>query len=138
MISLLSPILTTESSSCTPPIIPLFLRDCVRYVMQFTSIRTTLSMFLVCRNWYHAMDRVVFLGDTFYYFPTMFGDEIIRRRNLPACLSGSLSLLQADDVRWGYAEAMVLKVMDTLVQGVECFPPSLKLLCLRESYQITD
>eukprot|EP00759_Apiculatamorpha_spiralis_P022218 PhF_6_TR26547/c4_g2_i11/m.38390 len=135
MISLPSPIVNIKSSLAQggPFMIP---RDCIQYILQYTDTRTTLSMFLVCRSWYHAVDRILWLGQAFYYLPEMYGDDIIRRRTIPPCINTSLSRLQ-DDVRWGNVNAMVLMVQDTL-EGVECFPPSLKLLCLRESYQITD
>eukprot|EP00759_Apiculatamorpha_spiralis_P022220 PhF_6_TR26547/c4_g2_i3/m.38380/K10280/FBXL14; F-box and leucine-rich repeat protein 14 len=135
MISLPSPIVNIKSSLAQggPFMIP---RDCIQYILQYTDTRTTLSMFLVCRSWYHAVDRILWLGQAFYYLPEMYGDDIIRRRTIPPCINTSLSRLQ-DDVRWGNVNAMVLMVQDTL-EGVECFPPSLKQLYLRESYGITN
>eukprot|EP00759_Apiculatamorpha_spiralis_P042625 PhF_6_TR40550/c3_g1_i4/m.60782 len=131
MISLLSPILTTVPD--TPQNL-LFPRDCVQYVMQFTDTRTTLSMFMVCRSWYHAVDRYVLLGDTFYYLPEMFKDVTIQRQNTPACRFVSKLL---EDVRWGYVAVMMLKGLKSLCE-VGSFPVSLKSLCLREVNQITD
>eukprot|EP00759_Apiculatamorpha_spiralis_P039389 PhF_6_TR38174/c4_g1_i2/m.57056 len=135
MISLLSPIMATAASTSRTPLLP---RDCVQYIMQFTDTGTKLSMFLVHRTWYHAVDRVVWLMDTFYYLPEMFRDDIIQRRQLSACASSSsLSALQ-DDFRWGYIDVMVLKVEAELQAGVKCFPESLKSLCLRDSVPISD
>eukprot|EP00759_Apiculatamorpha_spiralis_P022227 PhF_6_TR26547/c4_g2_i8/m.38387 len=135
MISLPSPIVNIKSSLAQggPFMIP---RDCIQYILQYTDTRTTLSMFLVCRSWYHAVDRILWLGHTFYYLPEMYGDDIIRRRTIPPCINTSLSRLQ-DDVRWGNVDAMVLTVHDFL-QNVECFPPSLKSLFLRECGHIAD
>eukprot|EP00759_Apiculatamorpha_spiralis_P030452 PhF_6_TR32153/c3_g1_i3/m.47676 len=121
--------------SGTLSVSPLLPRDCVQYVTQFTDTTTTLSMFLVCRGWYHAVDRSLWLCDTFYHLPEMYGDDITRRRKIPPCNYSSVSTLKDDD-RWGYVDVMVLKVQDTL-EG-ECFPPTLKSLYLRESYRITD
>eukprot|EP00759_Apiculatamorpha_spiralis_P058670 PhF_6_TR9259/c2_g1_i1/m.14676 len=127
MISSVSPILT--SAAYDTSVGTLFPRDCLQNVMQFTHTKTTLLMFLVCQSWYHAVDRFVLLGDTFYYLPEMFGDEIIRRRKFPACVSTSVSTLQGD-VRWNNVDVMVLKVLDTLQDDAYCFPVSLKFLCL--------
>eukprot|EP00759_Apiculatamorpha_spiralis_P054764 PhF_6_TR7027/c2_g2_i1/m.10509/K10280/FBXL14; F-box and leucine-rich repeat protein 14 len=134
MISLLSPILTGTASRTSGS--QLFLRDCVQYVMQFTDTKTTLSMFRVCHSWYHAVDRFLLMGETFYYFPEMYRDVIIRHRTIPPCVSFSLETFQ-EDVRWGYVEVMVLKMQDTL-QDIESFPPSLTSLCFRESNGIRD
>eukprot|EP00759_Apiculatamorpha_spiralis_P042623 PhF_6_TR40550/c3_g1_i2/m.60780 len=133
MISLLSPILTTVPD--TPQNL-LFPRDCVQNVIQFTT-RTTLSMFMVCRSWYHAVDRYVLLADTFYYLPEMFKDVMIRRQKTPACISSTFVSTLLDDVRWGYVSVMMLKGLKSLCE-VGSFPVSLKSLCLREVNQITD
>eukprot|EP00759_Apiculatamorpha_spiralis_P020224 PhF_6_TR25676/c2_g1_i1/m.36176 len=137
MTSLLSSIVTSPSFM-TPGIL-IVPRDCIQRIMDFTDTRTTLLMFLVCRSWYHAVDRTIWLGDTTYYhLPEMYRDAILRCRKIPACVSTSSSSLQ-DDVRWGYVDVMVLTIQDIL-QGFECFPSSLKSLCLHESdrYRITD
>eukprot|EP00759_Apiculatamorpha_spiralis_P017702 PhF_6_TR23814/c4_g1_i2/m.33353 len=136
MISLLCQKPTIAAVSSLSASIALLPHDCIVEIMQFTNVQSKQSMFLVCRRWYHAVDRLLLLGDTFYNFPEMFVDDIIRRHQIPACVSRSMSTLQ-DDVRWGKVDVMVLKVQDRL-QGVEHFPPSLKSLCLRESTQITD
>eukprot|EP00759_Apiculatamorpha_spiralis_P042627 PhF_6_TR40550/c3_g1_i6/m.60784 len=135
MISLLSPILTSTVSD-TPQNL-LFPRDCVQHVIQFTDTRTTLSMFMVCRSWYHAVDRYVLLADTFYYLPEMFKDVTIRRQKTPACISSRLVSTLLDDVRWGYVAVMMLKGLKSLCE-VGSFPVSLKSLCLREVNQIGD
>eukprot|EP00759_Apiculatamorpha_spiralis_P042622 PhF_6_TR40550/c3_g1_i1/m.60779 len=135
MISLLSPILTSTVSD-TPQNL-LFPRDCVQHVIQFTDIRTTLSMFMVCRSWYHAVDRYVLLADTFYYLPEMFKDVMIRRQKTPACISSTFVSTLLDDVRWGYVSVMMLKGLKSLCE-VGSFPVSLKSLGLREANQMTD
>eukprot|EP00759_Apiculatamorpha_spiralis_P017704 PhF_6_TR23814/c4_g1_i4/m.33355 len=129
MISLLCQKPTIAAVSSLSASIALLPHDCIVEIMQFTNVQSKQSMFLVCRRWYHAVYR---FGDTFYNFPEMFVDDIIRRHRIPACVSRSMSTLQ-DDVRWGKVDVMVLKVQDR-----ERFPPSLKSLCLRESTQITD
>eukprot|EP00759_Apiculatamorpha_spiralis_P021549 PhF_6_TR26274/c4_g1_i2/m.37631 len=111
---------------------PLFTRDCIEHIMEYTDTETTLSMFLVCRSWYHAVDRVVLFGDTFYKIPETFVDDIIRRGKIPPCLSRSLSTLQ-DDVRWGYVKVMVLLEVEDGLQSLKYFPPSLQSLRLSGS-----
>eukprot|EP00759_Apiculatamorpha_spiralis_P031169 PhF_6_TR32942/c4_g1_i3/m.48448 len=140
MISLLTPILTTAAPSTSVSL--LLPRDCIQYVMQFTHTQTTLSMFLVCRHWYHAVDRIVLLGDTFYYLPEWYVDEVVGRGKILPSMSSSLSSLQ-DDVRWGHVEVMVLKVLDRDMEGtmqgrVALFPPSLTSLHFRENDSLTD
>eukprot|EP00759_Apiculatamorpha_spiralis_P042624 PhF_6_TR40550/c3_g1_i3/m.60781 len=130
MISLLSPILTSTVSD-TPQNL-LFPRDCVQHVIQFTDTRTTLSMFMVCRSWYHAVDRYVLLADTFYYLPEMFKDVTIRRQKTPSCIRSRFVSTLLDDVRWGYVAVMMLKGLTSLCE-VGTFPVSLKSLGLREA-----
>eukprot|EP00759_Apiculatamorpha_spiralis_P045205 PhF_6_TR42100/c0_g1_i3/m.63552 len=126
MISLLSPILISPTSvSLGTPGNHLFPRDCTYHIMQFTDKTTTLSMFLVCRSWYHAEYRFLMLADTFYYFPERFREDIIRVQFIPMCASSSLSTMKGD-VRWGSIEALLLKGLDT-IDGTEtetvCFFP---------------
>eukprot|EP00759_Apiculatamorpha_spiralis_P045490 PhF_6_TR42193/c0_g2_i1/m.63849 len=128
MISLLS------ARKSVSPMLP---RDCVQHVTQFTDTNTTLSMFLVCRSWYHSVDRIVLLGDTYYNVPERYVADIIRRRQIPACESSSLPTLQVD-ARWGCVDVMVFKARQDTLQGGESFPSTLASLYLRDSNGITS
>eukprot|EP00759_Apiculatamorpha_spiralis_P055173 PhF_6_TR7305/c2_g1_i3/m.10941 len=126
MFSLFSTSLTSSSSITKPSSSPFLPRDCVYHIMEFTDVKTTLFMYLVCRSWYHAVDRLLMLADTFYYFPERFVSDILRHRKIPPCPSNSLSSLH-NDARWGHTNVMVLVVKDSF-QGADCFPPKLTSL----------
>eukprot|EP00759_Apiculatamorpha_spiralis_P055171 PhF_6_TR7305/c2_g1_i1/m.10934 len=101
MFSLFSTSLTSSSSITKPSSSPFLPRDCVYHIMEFTDVKTTLSMYLVRRSWYHAVDRSLMLADTFYYFPEMCVCDILQRRRIPPCPSNTLLSLHSD-VRWGH------------------------------------
>eukprot|EP00759_Apiculatamorpha_spiralis_P010795 PhF_6_TR17648/c0_g1_i1/m.26790 len=129
MISLIVSIPTSARSS------PLLFRDVVYHVQQFVDIPTTLTMFLVCRSWYHVVDRFLLLADAFYYVPERYTLEYFRPTISP-CLSCSLETLHRDAL-WSHVDVMVLKVVDT-VQRTEYFPPNLTSLFMCGWNRITD
>eukprot|EP00759_Apiculatamorpha_spiralis_P042797 PhF_6_TR40626/c1_g2_i9/m.60965 len=44
-------------------------RDCVNHILSYCPQSTVSLAYLVCRSWYHAVDRYVCLGDKFYNLP---------------------------------------------------------------------
>eukprot|EP00759_Apiculatamorpha_spiralis_P029304 PhF_6_TR31505/c0_g1_i4/m.46393 len=82
--------------------------DCIRHILQFTDKTTTSSMYLVCRSWYHMVDRFLYLSDKYMYVPEMY-----RRKALPGwCNSSSLPIYREHPC-WKYVQFMFLNV-DTL------------------------
>eukprot|EP00759_Apiculatamorpha_spiralis_P023860 PhF_6_TR27374/c1_g1_i1/m.40274/K10280/FBXL14; F-box and leucine-rich repeat protein 14 len=136
MISLLSPILPSVSDAPVrhTSLIP---RDCIQYVIPFTDTPTTLSMFLVCRSWYHSVDRLLWLADSFYFLPEMFTPDIIGRQKVFHCVGSSVSTRRCD-VRWSSISVMVLKSFDSFQGGAGCFPPKLTSVNVWDSFRLTD
>eukprot|EP00759_Apiculatamorpha_spiralis_P021627 PhF_6_TR26295/c3_g2_i3/m.37712 len=68
-----------------------FPQDCINHILSYCDTPTASVAYLVCRSWYHAVDRYVCLGDTFYNLPESFQPQ--KPRRFP---SGSLHTLQTD------------------------------------------
>eukprot|EP00759_Apiculatamorpha_spiralis_P047001 PhF_6_TR42977/c0_g1_i11/m.65464 len=119
MTSLPSSLQTSLRSTGPKPGSQLIPQDCVDHVMQFTDAKTALSMFLVCRSWYHAVDRFLLLADdALFSFPERFMLEMMRRQRIPPCLTSSLPTLKSD-ARWDSIDAMIVKVLDTAQPATE-------------------
>eukprot|EP00759_Apiculatamorpha_spiralis_P059304 PhF_6_TR984/c3_g4_i9/m.1919 len=81
-------------------------RDCVCYILQFCDPPTTSNAYLVCRPWYHAVDRIATLADKLYDLPQTF--NIKQRRWFSSC---SLPTLLEEDVRYHRTEVLYVKIL---------------------------
>eukprot|EP00759_Apiculatamorpha_spiralis_P009863 PhF_6_TR16971/c0_g1_i1/m.25642/K10268/FBXL2_20; F-box and leucine-rich repeat protein 2/20 len=142
MISLLSPIISceeTQSPTTTQPtrqsqiLLP---RDCLQLIIMFSDESTTLSMFLVCRSWYNAVDRFLCLADDFYYLPEMFQSHFVRRPGNLRCTiiplpSDAIPTLKQDP-RWEYVQVMHVSVSGKK-EVCEGLPPSVRMMYVEGS-----
>eukprot|EP00759_Apiculatamorpha_spiralis_P059303 PhF_6_TR984/c3_g4_i8/m.1917 len=81
-------------------------RDCVCYILQFCDPPTTSNVYLVCRPWYHAVDRIAILADKLYDLPQTF--NIKQRRWFSSC---SLPTLLEEDVQYHRTEVLYVKIL---------------------------
>eukprot|EP00759_Apiculatamorpha_spiralis_P011059 PhF_6_TR18535/c0_g1_i1/m.27066 len=83
------------------------LRDCLNHILLFCDSSTTSVVHLVCRSWYHTVDRTVCVGDTFYFLPTIRANALPPpSRKFPSMwLEASLR----DDTRWKFAQHVYLR-----------------------------
>eukprot|EP00759_Apiculatamorpha_spiralis_P050365 PhF_6_TR463/c5_g2_i1/m.193 len=82
--------------------------DCVCHIISFCTPSMTSVCYLVCRSWYHAVDRYLCLGDNFYYVPESFQPKTEITRRFPI---EELNTLR-DDVRLQHTQVMCLRVTD--------------------------
>eukprot|EP00759_Apiculatamorpha_spiralis_P007558 PhF_6_TR14739/c0_g2_i1/m.23159 len=82
-------------------------RDCINHMLTYCDLSTTFNAYLVCRSWYHAVDRYLCLADAFYNLPET---HRIRRRRWAT--SRALSSTLQDDARFQRIEVLYLKITD--------------------------
>eukprot|EP00759_Apiculatamorpha_spiralis_P042792 PhF_6_TR40626/c1_g2_i5/m.60960 len=106
-------------------------RDCVNHILSYCPQSTVSLAYLVCRSWYHAVDRYVCLGDTFYYLPE--GIEV----QYPRCFQPSTSLpaLRENEL-FHHTEVMYVVVMD--VTSCIFIPDSLKAIHVKISPELNQ
>eukprot|EP00759_Apiculatamorpha_spiralis_P050366 PhF_6_TR463/c5_g2_i2/m.194 len=78
--------------------------DCVCHIISFCTPSMTSVCYLVCRSWYHAVDRYLCLGDNFYYVPESFQPKTEITRRFPI---EELNTLR-DDVRLQHTQVLYL------------------------------
>eukprot|EP00759_Apiculatamorpha_spiralis_P032551 PhF_6_TR3395/c0_g3_i1/m.4863 len=83
--------------------------DCVSHITSFCPSSTKLAAYLVCRSWYHGVERYVCLADTFYYLPkTLDFLNKLAGGNRRTFFRGSLSTIQ-EDARYELIEVMYIE-----------------------------
>eukprot|EP00759_Apiculatamorpha_spiralis_P018782 PhF_6_TR25125/c0_g1_i4/m.34564 len=80
--------------------------DCIGHIISFCPPSIASTCYLVCRSWYHAVDRYVCLGDTFYYLPESFVTEENHHGVFPSDLLHTLQ----DDIRWQHTRSFQLNM----------------------------
>eukprot|EP00759_Apiculatamorpha_spiralis_P048054 PhF_6_TR43406/c6_g5_i1/m.66666 len=96
-------------------------RDCIDHVLTFCDASTTSNAYLVCRSWYHAVDRYVCVADKIYDLPDT------STQWFPS------SLLQMFEKKPLYQQASVTYLLMTEDHTVSMWPKYLSLcLALRE------
>eukprot|EP00759_Apiculatamorpha_spiralis_P043530 PhF_6_TR40827/c1_g2_i17/m.61801 len=87
-------------------------RDCRSNILTYCETTTRSSVYLVCRSWYDAVDRNVYLMDKVYYFPESFIPSHFRIQWFP---SDRLHLLQQQhEELWGLIQIVYIKVTASL------------------------
>eukprot|EP00759_Apiculatamorpha_spiralis_P042789 PhF_6_TR40626/c1_g2_i14/m.60967 len=94
----------TNSNCDSPAFIRRLPHDCLNHIFSYCPF--PYHAYLVCRSWYHAVDRYVCLGDTFYYLPEGI-DKVQKPRWFP---STSLPTL-CNDERFQYTQVAYIGIM---------------------------
>eukprot|EP00759_Apiculatamorpha_spiralis_P052368 PhF_6_TR5675/c0_g1_i1/m.8356 len=99
-------------------------QDCINHVLSFCEPTAASAVYLVCRSWYHSVDRHLCLADDFYYLPDT--SKTIKYRWYRT--SAKMDTLKKTDNRWAYIQTMYITVDST--NDIK-FPPALMTLTLR-------
>eukprot|EP00759_Apiculatamorpha_spiralis_P059036 PhF_6_TR9626/c0_g1_i1/m.14870 len=87
-------------------------RECIAHTFTFCDAITTSNAYLVCRSWYHAVDRYACLADKIYDFPIQWEIQRHLRRWFP---SASLTRFQDNSRQFQRTEVFYLEMSDHTV-----------------------
>eukprot|EP00759_Apiculatamorpha_spiralis_P042794 PhF_6_TR40626/c1_g2_i7/m.60962 len=119
----------TKSNCDSPAFIRRLPHDCLNHIFSYCPF--PYHAYLVCRSWYHAVDRYVCLGDTFYYLPEGI-DKVQQPRWFP---STSLPTLQCTTM-FQHTQVVYLEIENNETEASQLISqfescPSLEALHLR-------
>eukprot|EP00759_Apiculatamorpha_spiralis_P018826 PhF_6_TR25142/c1_g1_i3/m.34613 len=124
---------TDTTSSSSSLFLPL---DCIRHIHSMCDKSTSLTMFLVCRSWYHCVERYLCLADTYYNLPEAYRDPSPQHSSdVHKWCNGSQlwKFKQERDERWNSVQVVRL---EATTRCLDFLPDSIEDLFLKTSTKI--